>query len=194
MICCPAESYKKPLLNLDPKRAELYETCQRLGVGITVMKAFGGGDLLSEYSPAGKALTAVQCLHYALTRPAVAAIMSGARTMEELKASLDYEKASEAEKDYAEVFASFPKISWEGHCMYCGHCAPCPKGIDVANVTKFLNLAKAQGEVPETVREHYAALEAHAGDCIACGACAKRCPFAVDPVANMREAKEVFGY
>ena len=104
------ESYKKPLLNLDPKRAELYETCQRLGVGITVMKAFGGGDLLSEYSPAGKALTAVQCLHYALTRPAVAAVMSGARTMEELKASLDYEKASEAEKDYAEVFASFPKI------------------------------------------------------------------------------------
>ena len=81
------ESYKKPLLNLDPKRAELYETCQRLGVGITVMKAFGGGDLLSEYSPAGKALTAVQCLHYALTRPAVAAVMSGARTMEELKAS-----------------------------------------------------------------------------------------------------------
>ena len=79
------ESYKKPLLNLDPKRAELYETCQRLGVGITVMKAFGGGDLLSEYSPAGKALTAVQCLHYALTRPAVAAVMSGARTMEELK-------------------------------------------------------------------------------------------------------------
>ena len=79
------------------------------GVGITVMKAFGGGDLLSEYSPAGKALTAVQCLHYALTRPAVAAVMSGARTMEELKASLDYEKASEAEKDYAEVFAKLPQ-------------------------------------------------------------------------------------
>ena len=78
--------------------------------------------------------------------------------------------------------------------MYCGHCAPCPKGIDVANVIKFLNLAKAQGEVPETVREHYAALKTHAGDCIACGACAKRCPFAVDPVANMKEAKEVFGY
>ena len=57
-----------------------------------------------------------------------------------------------------------------------------------------MNLAKAQGEVSETVREHYAALKAHAGDCIACGACAKRCPFAVDPVANMKEAKEVFGY
>lgn len=188
------ESYKKTLFNLDPKRAELYETCQRMGVGITVIKAFGGGDLLSEFSPAGKALTVVQCLHYALTRPAVAAVMSGARSVEELKASLDYEKASDAEKDYAAVFASFPKISWEGHCMYCGHCAPCPKGIDVATVTKFLNLAKAQGEVPETVREHYAALSSHAGDCIACGACEKRCPFAVKAVANMQEAKKVFGY
>ena len=52
--------------------------------------------------------------------------------------------------------------------MYCGHCAPCPKGIDVASVTKFLNLARAQGMVPETVREHYAALARKAGECIAC--------------------------
>ena len=29
--------------NMDPARERLYETCQRLGVGITVMKAFGGG-------------------------------------------------------------------------------------------------------------------------------------------------------
>ena len=59
-----AESYEKPLFNLDPKREELYETCQRMGVGITVMKAFGGGDLLSDkYSPAGKAMTALQTPH-----------------------------------------------------------------------------------------------------------------------------------
>ena len=80
------ESYEKPLTNMDPERADLYEACQRLGVGITVMKAFGGGDLLSaELSPAGKALTALQCLHYALTRPAVASVMSGARTVQELR-------------------------------------------------------------------------------------------------------------
>lgn len=146
------ESYEKPLFNLDPVREELYETCQRLGVGITVMKAFGGGDLLSEeYSPAGKAMTAVECLHYALTRPAVASVMCGAKSVDDLKASLAYETASDEEKDYAATFASFPKISWKGYCMYCGHCAPCPVGIDVADVTKFLNLTKAQKMVPETV-------------------------------------------
>lgn len=187
-------SYEKPLFNLDPLREELYETCQRLGVGITVMKVFGGGDLLSEHSPAGKALTVPQCIHYALTRPAVAGVMAGVHSLEQLKASLAYETASEEEKDYAAVFAAFPKISWQGHCMYCGHCAPCPGEIEVANVTKFLNLARAQGQVPETVREHYAALRAHGGDCIACGACETRCPFGVPVMENMAAAKALFGY
>ena len=69
--------------------------------------------------------------------------------------------------------------------MYCGHCAPCPKGIDVATVTKYRNLARAQGEVPETVRGHYDALAHTAGECIACGACEKRCPFGVGVIENM---------
>ncbi|MCI8649852.1 MAG: aldo/keto reductase [Anaerotruncus sp.] len=188
------ENYAQALVNLDPQRERLYETCQRLGVGITVMKAFGGGDLLrADLSPAGVALTATQCLHYALTRPAVACVMSGARTPEELQQSVAYEHASDAQKDYAEAFAAMPKISWEGHCMYCGHCAPCPQSIDIAAVTKFLNLCKAQGEVPETVREHYALLPAKAGQCVGCGACEKRCPFHVPVIQNMQAAKKTFG-
>ena len=188
------DSYSAQLTNMNPERVRLYEACQLLGVGITVMKAFGGGDLLdANLSPAGAALTPVQCIHYALTRPAVACVMSGARSLEDLRASLAYETASEEEKDYAAAFASFPRIRWEGHCMYCGHCAPCPKGIDVATVTKFLNLAKAQGAVPETVREHYRALPHAAGECIRCGACERRCPFGVSAMENMREASAVFG-
>ena len=188
------ENYKEPLVNMNPERQELYETCQRLGVGITVMKAFGGGDLLDEtLSPAGKALTSNQCLHYALTRPAVATVLVGAHTEDELKTSISYEDASDEEKDYALAFASFPNISWKGHCMYCSHCAPCPKHIDIASVTKFLNLTKAQRELPETVREHYMVLKHHAGDCIQCGACETRCPFDVAIIENMKAAENIFG-
>lgn len=186
-------SYQGQLMNMDPQREKLYETCHRLGVGITVMKAFGGGTLLSETSPAGKALTVNQCIHYALTRPAVASVMVGAHTMEELAESLAYESANDADRDYAQAFASFPRISWSGHCMYCGHCAPCPNGIDVATVTKYLSLAKAQGDVPETVREHYACLPHHADECIQCGACEGRCPFGVAVRENMAQAKATFG-
>ena len=189
-----AESaYEHRLVNMDPQRQALYESCQRRGVGVTVMKAFGGGDLLSQYSPAGVALTPFQCLHYALTRPGVACVMTGAKTVEELVQCAAYETAPDSEKDYAAAFAAMPKISWEGHCMYCGHCAPCPQGIDVASVTKFLNLAKAQGGVPETVREHYAVLPHHAGECVACGACEKRCPFSVSIIEHMQQAAELFG-
>lgn len=186
-------SYQGQLSNMDPKREALYESCHRVGVGITVMKAFGGGTLLSEASPAGKALTVNQCIHYALTRPAVASVMVGAHSVEELAESLAYESANDADRDYAQAFASFPRISWSGHCMYCGHCAPCPNEIDVATVTKYLNLAESQVGVPETVREHYAGLPHHAGECIECGACEGRCPFGVAVRENMAQAKARFG-
>ena len=188
------KSYENQLINIDPTRYEMYEKCQNLGVAITVMKVFGGGDLLSaELSPAGKALTVYQCIHYALTRPGVASVLIGAKTAEQIKASVGYSAAPESEKDYAGVFAALPKISWQGHCMYCGHCAPCSVKIDVADVTKFLNLALAQGEVPETVREHYEVLEHHASECIACGECESRCPFGVPVIENMQKAAGIFG-
>lgn len=186
------KNYQAPLFNIHPEREALYEACQARGVGITVMKVYGGGDLLKDTSPAGKALTPCQCIHYALTRPAVATVLPGIHSSEELQMALAYETASDAERDYALVFQSFPKISWLGHCMYCGHCAPCPKGIDIASVTKFLNLAKAQKDIPETVREHYAALPHNASDCIQCGVCETRCPFSVPVRENMRQAAQLF--
>ena len=188
------EKYAEHLTNMDPERQKLYETCASLGVGITVMKCFGGGDLLNaELSPAGAALTVNQCIAYALSRPAVSCVLAGAHSVEQLEESAAYEDAPASDKDYALALASFPKISWEGHCMYCSHCGPCPKKIDIATVTKFLNLAEAGQSVPETVREHYAVLEHHAGECVGCGMCERRCPFKVKVRANMTRAKKVFG-
>ena len=189
------DTYSRHYMNMDPDRQKLYESCAARGVGITVMKCFGGGDLLSaEMSPAGVALTPNQCLAYALSRPAVCVVLAGAHSPMELCESAAFCDADESEKDFAAAFALFPRVSWEGHCMYCGHCAPCTVKIDVAAVTKFLNLAQAQGAVPETVREHYKVLDAHAGDCIHCGACESRCPFKVKIRANMDKAAAVFGY
>ena len=189
------ETYVATYVNMDPDRQRLYELCEEKGVGITVMKAFGGGDLLNaELSPAGVALTVNQCIHYALSRPGVAVVLAGAHDTDQLKTSAGYCDSSEEERDYAKAFSTFPRVSWEGHCMYCSHCAPCPKQIDVATVTKYFNLAETKEEIPETVREHYKSLDHHAGECIACGACQKRCPFHVPIVENMQKACRKFGY
>ena len=182
-------------LTLNPQRALLYAECERLGIGITVMKALGAGSLLKdESSPFGKAFTVAQLMHYALSRPAVASVMAGATTPEQVRDAAAYETTSDAERDYASVLMNAPKFSLTGRCMYCNHCLPCPKHIDVAQVNKYLDLAFAQKDnVPESVREHYLTLDHTAGECVECGACEKRCPFAVPVRSRMNQAKKLFG-
>ena len=179
---------------IDLKRDKLYQTCQNAGVALTVMKGYAAGVLLSDKeSPFEKALTPVQCLHYCLTRPAVAAVMVGVSNTEQILAATAYITASNKEKDYSEVLANAPQKAFSGHCMYCGHCAPCSKKIEIATVNKYLDLALIQQEVPATLKNHYDLLEHHASECIQCGLCMKNCPFDVDVVNKMKQAVELFG-
>lgn len=188
------ETYAEQLSGIAPEREELYRICEREGVGITVMKGYAGGRLFqAETSPFGVALTSVQCLHYALTRPAVASVMAGFDTPEHVDAAVAYETATEEEKDYASVLASAPKHAYSGQCTYCGHCAPCPVRIDIAMVNKLYDLAAMQEEVPATVKAHYEQLSANAGDCVQCGGCESRCPFGVRIVDRMKKTRELFG-
>ncbi|MDD6209780.1 MAG: aldo/keto reductase [Bacteroidales bacterium] len=189
------ENYAHALQNIDPVREKLYELCEQKGVAIDVMKVYGGGDLLSETnSPFGKAFTPVQCIEYALTRPGVAAVMVGCKNKEEIKTAVNWCHASKEEKDYTSVMNGMEKFTWQGHCMYCGHCAPCSVGIDIASVNKYYNLTIAQNNIPETVREHYKTLTHHASECIQCGKCEKNCPFGVDIIGHMQKAADRFGY
>lgn len=179
---------------MTPERAELYGLCEQTGTGITVMKGYMGGRLLdAETSPFGCALTPVQCIHYALTRPAVASIMVGFTTPEHVDEAVAYETATEDERDYARVLAGAPRHAYVGQCTYCGHCAPCPRGIDIASVNKFYDLATMYDEVPDSLREHYRALGATAGACISCRACETRCPFGVKIADKMAAAAALFG-
>lgn len=189
------KNYTGGRTNIDPERQTLYDYCANHGIGIDVMKVYGGGNLLdSEQSPFGKALSPVQCIHYALTRPAVAAVMVGSGSIDELKAALEWCNATDEQKDYTDVMSCLDNFSWTGKCMYCGHCAPCSMEIPIAEVNKFYNLTVAEGKVPETVREHYASLSHHASDCIACGLCETRCPFGVKIIEGMERAADTFGY
>jgi len=183
------------LKGMDPIRAKLYAACERAGIGITVMKGFAGGRLLdAEKSPFGVAMTPAQCLHYCLTRPAVCSVMAGWESVDQVRDALAYETALPEELDYASILAEAPKHSYYGQCTYCGHCAPCVAGINIAQVNKYADLAAMQDEVPASVREHYRALGATAGDCVGCQACEDRCPFGVPIAQKMGATAELFGF
>ena len=187
------DGYDERYSGIDPERAEFYSMCEEKNVGLTVMKGFFGGALLDEdRSPFGVAFTPVQLIHYALTRPGVASILCGYDTKEQVDAAVSYENAGDDEKDYASVIATAPLHSYKGQCTYCGHCKPCPAGIDIAMVNKLYDLATLQRSVPESVREHYRALEHTAAECISCRACESRCPFEVPVASRMSEAAALF--
>ena len=178
----------------DPERAGLYRLCEEKGVGMTVMKPYFGGRLFDPaQSPFGVTLTANQCIHYALTRPAAASVLCGYDTREQIDAAVAYESASDEEKDYAFVLANAPLHAAGGQCMYCGHCKPCPADIDIAMVNKFYDLASVQPEVPASVKQHYLSLSRHASDCVGCRGCESRCPFGVPVAERMEKTAELFG-
>jgi predicted aldo/keto reductase-like oxidoreductase len=175
-----------------PERVKLYRACEARGVGVTVMKALGSGALLdARRSPFGTALTAPQCVHYALTRPAVASVLVGCKTPGEVRAAAAYETTPGPERDYARALSRM-RFSPAGQCMYCNHCLPCPSEIDVAQVMKYLDLAELGDEIG-TVRAHYLALGHRADECVACGACEANCPFEVPVISRMERARQVFG-
>ena len=201
-------TYDADMAGIDAARAELYRTCEILGVGLTVMKPFAGGRLLdAARSPFKVALTPVQCIHYCLTRPAVASVLAGYASPAEVDGALAYEAASKDERDYATVLAGAPRHTYRGQCTYCGHCKPCPFHIDIAMVNKLYDLAimaveaagnpkkrtERRAAVPASVAGHYSVLKTHAGECIGCGACVRRCPFGVDVPERMLLTRELFG-
>ncbi|MDE6203789.1 MAG: aldo/keto reductase, partial [Lachnospiraceae bacterium] len=188
-------AYQNGFVGMNPDRKALYELCDRENVAIDVMKVFGGGDMLNaELSPFGVAFNEYQCIEYCLTRPGVVSVMAGCHSENEIEKAVSYYEASREEKDYSMILSRMDKFQFRGNCMYCGHCAPCSVGINVAEVNKYLNLCLAQKEVPETVADHYRLLAHHAGECIACGRCEKNCPFGVEIIQKMKKAAEVFGY
>ena len=186
--------FEESLSGIDPQRAEFYRLAEENDVGITVMKGFFGGALFDkERSPFGVAFTPAQLIHYALTRPAVASIMCGYDTPEQVDEAVAYETATPDERDYASVIAGAPLHSYMGQCTYCGHCQPCPMEIDIAMVNKLYDLAARQDSVPESLRAHYRDLPHNADDCVGCQSCEPNCPFGVKIAERMARAAEIFG-
>lgn len=178
---------------VDPTRAALYKLCESRGVGITVMKTLGAGKLISpEHTPFAQPMTVPQCIHYALTRPAVASVMLGCGSGREVVEALEYLNTDEAERDYSHIYGTLRK-DFRGNCVYCSHCQPCPAGIDIAAVNKYLDIARLdEAQIPPSIRSHYAALSHGGSDCIACGNCEKRCPFSVPIIQRMSDAAQLF--
>ena len=194
IVAMMGADYAGMVHSFDPARAELYRLCESKGVAITVMKTLGAGKLLSaEHTPFAKSMTTAQCIHYALSRPAVVSALVGCQSREHVLDVVRYLTLSDEEKDYAAIISSV-KRDFRGSCVYCNHCLPCPSEINIAMLHKYLDIALLdEKNIPPSIRQHYKELPAHASDCMACGSCEERCPFGVSVPVNMKRAAYIFG-
>jgi predicted aldo/keto reductase-like oxidoreductase len=178
----PMEFEKK----FDDSRAALYRLCEQRGVAITVMKTLGAGILLSTgQSPFAQPLTVPQCIHYALTRPAVVSALIGCVSPEEVLKAAAYLDTSNEERDYSAAIRDVHG-DFRGRCMYCNHCLPCPVEINIASVHKYLDIALLDNAGPDIKSQ--LSLDRRVSDCTSCGSCEKRCPFSVPVIENMKKA------
>ncbi|MDR2897372.1 MAG: aldo/keto reductase [Spirochaetaceae bacterium] len=181
-------------LKMDPERAQFYQLCEQHNVAISVMKTLGAGKLLSpEHSPFKKAMSVGQCIHYALTRPAVVSTLIGCQSRAEILDTVKYLSLSDEEKDYSDIIKT-SQSDFKGSCVYCNHCLPCPSNINIADVNKYLDIARLnENAIPPSIVQHYSAMEHHASECIQCASCEERCPFSVSIIENMEKAASLFG-
>jgi uncharacterized protein len=169
------------------ERKQLYEECARQNIGLVAMKPFAAGWLFRPDMNTG--FTPTNLLHYALSQTGVSCVVPGVSSFEQLEQDLAYFQASEAEKDFSAAVAQ-SRWDYQGTCMYCNHCQPCPTGIDISEVNRLRNLAKESSV--ESIQQAYLQLAKKASDCQSCGVCMERCPFNVDVIENMRQAVEIF--
>jgi len=187
--------------NAMPGMSEMMTTCVMENTGLVAMKPFAGGKLLHRnrtvyiagYQKGGKGIkkkippliTAVQCLNYALSQPAVSTVVPGVKNVEELGATLEFLDSNDSEKDFSHILLDFKEYV-AGDCVYCNHCQPCPAGIDIGNTIRMLDTGQLMG-AENGMNKGIAIMPA---ECNECGSCIERCPFGVDIIAKMNEWKE----
>ncbi len=171
------------------ERRELLKKCEALGIGVSVMKPFHGGQLLNaSTSPFKVELSKNACIQYCLDRPGVLAVVPGVRSLKDLDELLEFINSSTLENDYS-IISEFIPNNATGNCVYCNHCLPCPAHIDIGLINKYYDLSL----VGDTVaHNHYYKLGINASSCIKCGHCNNKCPFKVDQMNKMDKINQYF--
>lgn len=187
---------------------KLYETTKNFGKQITVMEPIKGGSLanLEKFKiPGGldKKNFAAMALRFVASLD-VDIILSGMSALEhvvENRQTLN-EPAKLTKRDrktYRQIIDML-KNSRQIPCTACRYCvAECPKKIPIPDILSLMNLCGHTGENDKTYlgrfKRNYARYTfqtSKASDCIACGACKRRCPQKIDIPEHMREAAKLF--
>ncbi len=159
----------------DAAATQLFPLAQELGLGFLAMKPFGGGLI----DNAGVAFKFLRQLPEAIPLP-------GCDSLARVDEVADfYERDNVVTPADLEAMARYRAELGQEFCRRCEYCQPCPQGVLITPAMLYgivahrMGPAKAAGfseKFMETVR-----------NCINCGECVERCPYALPIPDRIKE-------
>ena len=176
------ETVMFPFNIVEDQGQEVLALAREKGMGTIAMKPLAGGNL-EDWALA---------LRYIAASGVIDVSIPGMGSPEEVdrNAAVDLESPlTEAEKEQC---VSIRRELGTQFCRRCGYCAPCPNGIDIPSCFLMANYVRRY-DLADWARARYDAMPYHAGSCVMCGACEKRCPYGL-PIRDMlMDVAKVFG-
>ena len=163
---------------------EVLKKAKEMGIGTIAMKPMAGGNL-DDWNLALRFIAASGVIDISI--PGMGSPEEADRNVEAAEhfSPLTQEELAECDRIRKELGNEF--------CRRCNYCAPCPNGISIPNCFLMANYARKYG-LADWAKARYDAMQYHAGSCVQCGACEKRCPYNL-PIRDMlTKVADLFGY
>ena len=163
---------------------EVLKKAKEMDIGTIAMKPMAGGNL-DDWNLALRFIAASGVIDIAI--PGMGSPEEADRNADAAEhfSPLTQEELAECDRIRKELGNEF--------CRRCNYCAPCPNGISIPNCFLMANYARKYG-LADWAKARYDAMQYHAGSCVQCGACEKRCPYNL-PIRDMLgKVADLFGY
>jgi len=154
-------------LATEPEK-EVLPICEKMRVGVIIMKPFGGGAFYD----------ANTALKFVLSNPIADITIPGMMSVEEVEDNIQVCQGNLAlsDEEFKEIEEEKKRLG-DQYCRFCDYCQPCPVGIPISFILRTeVSVLRRMGWQDGTVKQVEDASK-KVSQCLQCGACEMRCPY-----------------
>ena len=180
---------------------EILPLAAEKGIGLIIMKALGGGLLVSEGFEEGRRAgredpLVTRCLRFVLGAQGVSCVIPGMRNADEVRQNVrvgeEFKPLSDDE--FRELIQTIGRkrmpFRYDQMCLQCGYCQPCPQGVNVPEIFRaHMMVVSYPDDQKEKGRRLYDSLDVKVDDCVECRTCVEKCPAGLDVPERLKDAR-----